>query len=90
MSSSATSIEVDAQAAEILRRVSERAKAKGETLGSYLLHALPTDAIEAQPSASQRDAWESFVLGMTTWSKSHLPPGYTANDSRDAAYDDRS
>ena len=83
-------IEVDAQAAEILRRLAQRATAKGETLGAYLSHTLPPDAIETPRPASQRDAWESFVSGMTAWSKSHLLPGYVADDSREAAYDDRS
>jgi hypothetical protein len=34
--------------------------------------------------------WESFVSGMASWSRSNLPPGYAADDSRDAAYDERS
>jgi hypothetical protein len=90
MSISETTIEVDLQAADILRRVAERARARGETLGAYLSHTLPPEAIGPHRATSQREAWESFVSGMTSWSKTHLPAGYVADDSRDAAYGDRS
>lgn len=90
MPQSATTISVDLQAAEILRRVSQRALANGETLGAYLSHTLPAESFEAPKSTSQRDAWEAFVAGMVSWSTAHLPPGYVADDSRDASYDDRS
>jgi len=67
-----------------------RAREKGETLGVFLSHTLPPDALEAPPSRSQKEAWESFVSGMISWSQSNLPVGYVADDSRDALYDDRS
>jgi hypothetical protein len=89
MASTETVIEVDTQAAELLQRASRRAKARGQTLGAYLAQVLPEDEPDARRAASQRDAWESFVSGMTAWSTAHLPAGYVADDSRDAAYDDR-
>jgi|HubBroStandDraft_2_1064218.scaffolds.fasta_scaffold2299661_1 hypothetical protein len=85
-----TTIEVDSEAADILRRVMQHAQSMGETLGAFLSHALPPDAMEARRSISQKDAWESFVSGMTSWSHSNLPPGYVADDSRESTYDDRS
>ena len=84
-----TTIQVDAQAAEILQRASARARNNGETLGSYLQHALASDAGAEKTHLSQREAWETFVAGMVQWAKSNLPAGYAVNDSRDAAYDDR-
>jgi hypothetical protein len=90
MGSSDTIIQVDTQAAELLRRASQRAQAMGETLGAYLSHVLPADETDHHGAASQRMAWKAFVSGMTAWSSSHLPAGYVADDSRDAIYDDRS
>jgi hypothetical protein len=78
-----TTIRVDAQAAEILQRASARASKNGETLGSYLQHALASDAGADTLQRSQRDAWEAFVKGMTRWAKSNLPAGHVANDSRE-------
>jgi hypothetical protein len=74
-----TTIEVDMQAADILRRVSQRAHEKGETLGSYLSHTLP-DERESLPPSSQREAWEAFVTGMVSWSSVNLPAGFVADD----------
>ena len=88
MSAPQTTIEVDPEAAEILRRIMQRAVARGETLGAYLSHALPPDALDTSRSTPQKEAWDSFVSGMISWSQSHLPPGYVADDSREAAYDD--
>jgi hypothetical protein len=82
-------IAVDPQVAEILRRASALASASGETLGAYLLHSLPPNAIGEKSSTSQRQAWDAFVTGMASWSKSNLPTGYVADDSRDSIYDDR-
>lgn len=79
-------IEVDAQAAEILRQADERAQARGESLGAYLRRALPDTPHNVQ---SSRAAWNSFVEGMTAWTNSHVPPGHVADDSRDSIYDDR-
>ena len=81
-------IEVDTQAAEILRAATLRAQARGETLGSYLSHVLPPDPVAANPATieRQRKAVESFVEGMSRLT-AHLPPGYTADDSRDSIYD---
>jgi len=84
-----TTIEVDAQAAEILHRASARARANGETLGSYLRHALPSETGANASTAASRQAWKSFVAGMTQWAEVHLPKSYVADDSRDAMYGDR-
>jgi hypothetical protein len=80
-------IEVDSQAAEILRRASQRAAAMGQTLGTYLHQTLPTEAARSENSISQRDAWNAFVSGMTRWAKTNLPPGHVADDDRDSIYE---
>ena len=83
-----TTIDVDPQAAEILRRASETAKAQGRTLGAFLRSNL--SSVGASPSEGrQRDAWPAFVTGMTAWSNAHLPAGHIVDDSREAMYGDR-
>jgi hypothetical protein len=84
-----TTITVDVQAGEILRRAAALALAKGETLGAYLGHSLPPDVVSEKSSSSQRQAWEAFVKGMTAWSASNLPAAHIADDARDSMYDDR-
>jgi len=84
-----TTIEVDATAAEIIRRASAPARSRGETLGTYLQHTLPAEIANGNGATSQAEAWSSFVAGMTSWAKSNLPAGYVADDSRESAYDDR-
>jgi hypothetical protein len=83
-----TTIEVDVQTAEILRRARESAEAQGQTLEAYLRHHLNADNA-VQSLATQREAWMGFVMGMTSWSKANLPAGHRVDDGRETMYDDR-
>ena len=68
-----TIIEVDAPAAEILRRAEARARSQGETLGAYLQHALPPEVVNGKKTATQAEAWEAFVSGMTALVEANVP-----------------
>ena len=83
-----TTIEVDLQAAEILRRATEAAKAQGQTLGAYLQVQLPSCATSVS-AGRQRAAWSAFVAGMAEWPQAHPPTGHVVNDSRAATGADR-
>jgi hypothetical protein len=82
-------IEVDAQAAEILRRVSALAEAKGETLGAYLEQVLPAADVPEAENATQAKAWRAFVEGASALVAKTLPSGHFVDDSRESMYDDR-
>jgi len=88
-----TTIEVDTVAADILRRADAHARAKGETLGTYLEHVLPSEIVKDTPivddktkSERQWEALDRFFREMSALTAS-LPPGYVADDSRDSIYD---
>ena len=91
MATKTTTIEVDAAAAEIIRRADARARANGETLGAYLQHNLPPEIVNGngQKQATQAKAWDKFVAGMTSLVEASVPSGHLADDSRDSMYDDR-
>lgn len=82
-----TRIVVDPQAAEILQRASETAKAHGLTLGAYLRTRMDLPGV-SQSSTRQKEAWSGFVAGMSDWANTHLPAGHFADDSREAMYGD--
>jgi len=85
-----TMIEVDIEAAEILRRAASQAHARGQSLGAYLRQSLTADAVDQHTALSQREAWDQFIRGMRAHVEASVPKGYVADDSREAMYDDRS
>ncbi|HVT82220.1 MAG TPA: hypothetical protein VHM90_16375, partial [Phycisphaerae bacterium] len=69
-------IEVDAKAAEIIRRADARARANGETLGAYLQHTLPDEVTNGRQQPTQDQAWNAFVAGMTSLVAASVPAGH--------------
>lgn len=92
MAPQTTTIQVDTAAAELIKRADARARANGETLGAYLKHALPREVVNGNGTnhAPQSEAWDSFVVGMSSLVKSSVPDGHVADDRRESMYDDRS
>ncbi|MCL2649250.1 MAG: hypothetical protein FWD61_20005 [Phycisphaerales bacterium] len=88
-------IEVDVAVADILRRADAHARARGETLSTYLERAVPRDVVKDTPTieddkariARQTEAWNRFVREMTALVTASVPPGHVADDSRDSIYD---
>ncbi len=80
-------IEVDAAAAEILRRVEKLARANGETLGMYLERTLPADTEGADASrTAQEEAWREFIAKGRALTSRTVPQ--FVDDSREAMYRD--
>ena len=87
---SQTTIQVDAAAAEVIRRMDAFARANGQTLASYLQRVLPSEIIgkNGVRGPTQAEAWNTFVSRMTSMVAAAVPPGHVADDSRDSMYDD--
>ena len=65
---SQTTIQVDAAAAEVIRRADAFARANGQTLASYLQRVLPSEAVKKNGAhgPSQTEVWDAFVSRMTS------------------------
>jgi len=85
-----TTIEVDTAVADILRRADAHARARGETLSTYLDRALPREADKVDDKTKSERQWEAlerFRRELAPLVAASVPPGHFVDDSRDSMYD---